>query len=364
MYKFQLYKNTGRGIYIGAIDAITKAYIRKNEVFADAFNYFMYDGAQVIQPECLKELDPTEIAILLNEKDTKDKKAVQVEAHQKYRDILKSAAIMEDGHTAYILLGIENQTDVNYAMPVRNMLYDALQYTKQVSEIADVHRRKKENSNHKSVSHAEFISGFYKNDRLIPVITLVIYFNANEWDGPRSLIDMLKVPERFQSLVSDYKMNLIEVRNSEYLKFQNSDVSTVFDISRFIYDKRYDKINDMYKEQLIPSELGLVIGAITESQKLIDDAIKLEKEGGQMNMCKALEELEEKGRIEGRREGEIKGEIKNKILLIQKKSLRGDSMEKIIDDLMESIEFVQPIYEMIKQNPELSVDEIYRIISK
>lgn len=147
MCKIQLYKNTGRGIYIGAIDAITKAYIRKNEVFADAFNYFMYDGAQVIQPERLKELDPTEIAILLNEKDTMDKKAVQVEAQQKYRDILKSAAIMEDGHTAYILLGIENQTDVNYAMPVRNMLYDALQYTKQVSEIADVHRRKKENSN-------------------------------------------------------------------------------------------------------------------------------------------------------------------------------------------------------------------------
>ena len=70
MRKIQLYKNTGRGIYIGAIDAITKAYIRKNEVFADAFNYFMYDGAQVIQPERLKELDSTEIAILLNEKET------------------------------------------------------------------------------------------------------------------------------------------------------------------------------------------------------------------------------------------------------------------------------------------------------
>ena len=200
------------------------------------------------------------------------------------------------------------------------------------------------------------------------MITICIYYGEKEWDGPRSLIDMLKVPERFQALGSDYKMNLIEVRNSEYLKFQNSDVSTVFDISRFIYDKRYDKINDIYKEQLIPSELGLVIGAITESQKLIDDAIKLEKEGGKMNMCKALEELEEKGRIEGRREGrregEIKGEIKNKILLIQKKSQRGDSMEKIIDDLMESIEFVQPIYEMIKQNPELSVDEIYGIINK
>lgn len=96
MYKFQLYKNTGRGIYIGAIDAITKAYIRKNEVFADAFNYFMYDGAQVIQPERLKELDSTEIAILLNEKDATDKKAVQVEAQQKYRDILKLAAFISN----------------------------------------------------------------------------------------------------------------------------------------------------------------------------------------------------------------------------------------------------------------------------
>ena len=112
----------------------------------------------------------------------------------------------------------------------------------------------------------------------------------------------------------------------------------------------------------------MVIGSITETQKLIDDSLKLEQEGVELNMCKILEELEErgreKGRIEGRREGEIKGEIKNKILLIQKKSQRGDSMEKIIDDLMESIEFVQPIYEMIKQNPELSVDEIYGIINK
>lgn len=146
-------------------------------------------------------------------------------------------------------------------------------------------------------------------------------------------------------------MNLIEVRDSEYLKFRNSDVSTVFDISRFIYDKKYDKISDIYKEQLISSELGLVIGAITESQKLMDDALKIEKEGGQMNMCKALEELEEKG------------EIKSKISLIQKKSQRGDSVEKIADDLMEDIQFIQPIYEIIKQNP-TTIEEIYQIINK
>lgn len=43
----------------------------------------------------------------------------------------------------------------------------------------------------------------------------------------------------------------------------------------------------------------MVIGSITETQKLIDDSLKLEQKGGELNMCKALEELEEKGRIEG-----------------------------------------------------------------
>lgn len=285
-------------------DHILKNFWKDNSRFADLFNACIFDGEQVLKPNDLTEVD-TDISSLLQ----------------------------FNGH--------------------------AFSYLKEYNELA-VQNKKQKNWRNSD----EFLSGLTAEDRLHPMITICIYYGEKEWDGPRSLIDMLKVPERFQALVSDYKMNLIEVRNSEYLKFQNSDVNTVFDISRFIYDKRYDKINDIYKEQLIPSELGLVIGAITESQKLIDDAIKLEKEGGKMNMCKALEELEEKGRIEGRREGEIKGEIKNKILLIQKKSQRGDSMEKIIDDLMESIEFVQPIYEMIKQNPELSVDEIYGIIIK
>ncbi|EKC50143.1 hypothetical protein OBE_14280, partial [human gut metagenome] len=109
------------------------------------------------------------------------------------------------------------------------------------------------------------------NDRILPPARVGILYAAKL---------------NIAAVIEPDDMNLIEVRNSEYLKFQNSDVSTVFDISRFIYDKRYDKINDIYKEQLIPSELGLVIGAITESQKLIDDAIKLEKEGGKI-LCAA-----------------------------------------------------------------------------
>lgn len=60
---------------MGVTDAVTKAYIRENEVFADAFNYFMYDGIQKIQPGQLRELDTTEIAILLAEKDAEKKES-------------------------------------------------------------------------------------------------------------------------------------------------------------------------------------------------------------------------------------------------------------------------------------------------
>ena len=55
---------------------------------------------------------------------------------QKYRDVLKMVTAMEDNNATYLLLGIENQSQINNAMPVRNMMYDALQYGAQVDELA------------------------------------------------------------------------------------------------------------------------------------------------------------------------------------------------------------------------------------
>lgn len=155
---------------IGAVDTITKAYIRENEVFADAFNYFIYQGRQVINPENLKELDTTEIILPMGAVEKNTEKPLN--AVQKYRDVLKSATIMVDNRSAYILLGVENQINVHYAMPVRNMIYDALQYGQQIADISAVHRREKKNS--KEHSKSEFLSGFYKEDKLLPVITEVV----------------------------------------------------------------------------------------------------------------------------------------------------------------------------------------------
>ena len=46
-------------------DTVTKAFMRENAVFADAFNYLIFNGKKVIQPEQLRELDTTELVQLV-----------------------------------------------------------------------------------------------------------------------------------------------------------------------------------------------------------------------------------------------------------------------------------------------------------
>lgn len=44
-------------------DTITKDYVKDASIFADIFNYYIYGGRQVIQPEQLTERDSTKIAL-------------------------------------------------------------------------------------------------------------------------------------------------------------------------------------------------------------------------------------------------------------------------------------------------------------
>ena len=78
-------------------------------------------------------------------------------------------------------------------------------------------------------------------------------------------------------------------------------------MSRLIYARDYAKIKEVYSDHDIPADLDIVIGAITESQKLINHALELEQRGGQINMCNALEELRQEGVEEGRQEGRWEG---------------------------------------------------------
>lgn len=154
-------------------DTILKNFWKNNDRFADLFNTFLFNGEEILKPDDLTEVD-TDVPSML-------KFNGHAETVQKILDVVKKTAYGID----FMILGLENQSHIHYAMPLRHMIGDAFS-----------------------------------------------------------------------------------------------------------------------------PELALVVGAITESQELIDHALENEKKGA-INMCTALEELKK----EGLQEGEVKGIIQTYKLL-------------------------------------------------
>ena len=268
---------------MGMTDTVTKEYMRGNKVFADAFNYLIYGGEQVVKPALLQELDTTEIAIpfALDEEENTTEEAVQ-----KYRDVLKSTVIMQDAKASYILLGVENQTDIHYAMPVRNIIYDALQYGKQVSEVAKKHKNQSDGKRH---NRGEYLSGFYKEDRIRPVITLVIHFGADEWDGPLSLYEMMDLEdEKLLEFVQDYRIFLIDpykLTHDDLEKFSSS-LGDVLGYIKYSKDKNaLSKFLNDSQVMIIDNDAARVIRDITNTPIYVPDG------KGEIDMCKAVKDM-------------------------------------------------------------------------
>ena len=284
---------------MGKKDTITKDYMKNNAVFADVFNHLMYEGKNIIQPEQLRPFDATTVVV---PKDTDN----LYHPAQRIRDQFKCVSLMEDGEKVYLLLGIENQSEVHYAMPVRNMLYDAMEYTSQVEERSKINDNKRRQGLKGKISSGEFLTGFYKSDKLIPVVTLVVYFGADTWDAPRSLHEMLDVrSEEVLRYIPDYKINLIapaEMTDEEIDQFQTNFREVMLFVK---YSKDKDHLKKLISEDIhfrnMDSKTARVISAITGSE------LKSEYAEEEINMCQAIDEMIEDGREEGRKEGRVAG---------------------------------------------------------
>ena len=261
-------------------DTVTKQYVSDPKVFADAFNYLIYNGEQVIRPEHLTDLDATQFAIPYRE-DEEGKP----EATQKYRDVLKTLAVKTDEHCTYLVLGIENQSNVHYAMPVRNMLYDAMQYEKQVRQLAAAHRKK-----HDAATSDEYLSGMNREDKITPVITLVINFGSKKWDGPIRLHEMFsEQPEHILRLIPDYQVLLIDPMSmaDTDLGRLNSSLREVLSYIKYQHDQ--EQMQRLLQEDNRFSELernaALVIQATTKTE------LNIKPNAEVVDMCEAIQQM-------------------------------------------------------------------------
>ena len=204
---------------------------------------------------------------------------------------------MQDDRAAYLILGIENQTDIHYAMPVRNMIYDALQYGKQVDETSRKNRKERKKKPH---NRGEYLSGFYKEDRLIPVITFVIHFGADEWDGPMSIKEMMDPQdETLLEYIQDYRIHLIDsarLTEEELGKFRSS-------LREILSCVKYSKDKEKLKEYLHASsripDLDISANLVLKSIIGLPANMETGKEEF-IKICKAIDDWIEEERNEGK----------------------------------------------------------------
>ena len=274
-------------------NVLTGKYIRDNRKFADLCNYYLYHGKAVVKPEELKEADVT---VLGTPFTAKGRMSVE-----KIRDVLKNCAIKTTNGITYLIIGVENQTNIHYAMVIRNMVQDALNYAAQVEEATKKHRL------HKDLNESgEYLSGFTGQDKLVPVITITLYWNSGKWDAPRTLHEMLEVSDKdILQYISDYRLNLIVPDEIDDFSMFETDLGVVLQMLQCAKDKEKMKMILAEKNSLLVEKD--TVGLLEECVNLKID-IPQEK-GEVIDLCKALQDWAEEERAEGRAEGIEQGKI-------------------------------------------------------
>lgn len=273
---------------MGTKDSKAKEYLSDNTRFSEICNYVLFDGEKVIKPEDLKECDTTEVLSVFGI----DKKQI---VKQKWRDLLKSVSVKHTGQMYVILIGAEAQTDIHYAMPVKTMIYDALNYGEQVNEAKKSHRKNKDYR-----SSDEFLSGFTLDDKLTPVITITLYLGTTQWDGPRSLAEMMpQMDERILPFINDYRINLLNpLEITDFSKFETG-LRPLFELLKNASDE--EKLNELITKDDTFTRVD--VETVAAINLFVGTDIKYDEKEEVVNMCKAWDDHKKRGIQEGMKQG-------------------------------------------------------------
>ncbi|MBQ1926814.1 MAG: hypothetical protein II180_11935 [Proteobacteria bacterium] len=318
-------------------DSAINAFMSKPEIFADLFNAYLYEGEQVIQPEALVPADRLLSEVIGNARG-------QAKL-TRYRDVFMA---YRDKNASYILLGIENQSAIHYAMPLRNMIYDALSLLARVRQKSARHLALKDLKR-----PDEFLSRFAKTDHIDPVFTLTVYYGHVPWDGPFSLHDMIRFPdEKLKRFVPDYFINLVVPAKlgDEMLARLNTELSEVFWCIRLAGNKEafdaYIINHSKFKE--MSYEAVQMINACTHAN------IPVKQDGEKVNMCQAIIDLKKEAYDNGFQKGEESGFQKGEESGFQKGEESGilQSSSRIAINMYRSKYDMQEIVRMTGLNSE------------
>lgn len=285
---------------MGQKDISEKLLADYNDVFADILNVLLFNGEEVINPDNLQDT-----------KLRSQYKADDGKLHEQERDVSK---LIVNENIKVVLAGLEHQTRIEPDMPLRCFNYDGAAYRSQLLNSDDKDR--------------------------YAVATIILYFGEERWNENLSLKERIKVNEKWDPYVNDYKIHVFEISylSDEQVKMFKSDFGIVAD---FFVQRRKNK-------QYIPSQKTIrhvdevlkFLSVFTNDERYKQVAESCQQEGGKTmtNMRDVLDKVEERGFSEGFSNGQEKGVLQGKILAFHEV---GWSDEKIAQKLSCTVEQVQ-----------------------
>ena len=321
-------------------------YYNQKQRFAELMNGFLFEGKPCLQAEDVTDAD------------RRQEHRTQGRANRmrhRYRDIYKGVRSL----TVHLILGTELQERVDYAMPLRVMDMELLGYLRQKKNISAAHFQKKG----EKLTKDEYLSGFRREDRLIPEITLVLYLGEKPWDGAKSLHELLDfegVPEEARKYIGNYGIHILDVRNTpnEELRRFPGDIGFMLLLIKHAKDKKaLGDLADISEYHEIGEDTMDALAEYLNEPVLMRWKEKSEKEGDE-SMCEGLREL----LADSKAEGKVEGENVKLLRLIQKKIQKGKTLAETAEDLEETEETIRVFYELVKAHPEEDAEKLLKLL--
>lgn len=273
---------------MGEKDITLKDYLSSPKRYADLLNGSIFQGRQIID------------AGELQDADTVQSKSDDQSIIERINDITMKQT--KDG-SLFAIWTVANQEHIDYGMPVRVMMQDALAYDRQLKEL----RRQ----NHNFADAGEFLSQIRKSDRLHPVITLIVYWGEDEWQGAKSLHDILDfgtdpvLAQEIKQLIPEYPLHFLNLAELHNYNHYRTELRTLFEL----YDRRKDKaafiqyVNEHDECRHMDAEtywaLRILVN-IPNLKKMIPQSERMEK-----NMGNIFEDAVEEGVKKGLQKGKL-----------------------------------------------------------
>ncbi len=269
---------------MGQKDIAEKNLEEFNDVFADIVNVLVFQGKRTIKP---RELKPLRLRSQYKADDNK--------LHELERD---HAKYWSKGQVKIAILGLENQTRSDPDMPFRVIAYDGAAYRSQL------------------------LNG--KSKIRYPALSIVLYFGQSHWNHPKTIREIIRIPEGLEEYVNDYKVHIFEIAHltEQQVKLFKSDFQIVADY--FVQTQKNNTYVPSKKTIKHVDAILKFMSVMTEDQRFLNVRNDT-SEGGAKNMCEVLDIVENRGIHKGIKIGEDNMRAENHALRVEKDAL---SVEK------------------------------------